>query len=192
MKQSENEKCASSSLSQLVSRLVSLLEFSSETPSSEIMKCLSDYRGTDWETCAFWDDSLPYTRNLIVRNQNFALILLCWNPGKSSAIHSHSNSECFMKCLAGQIQETVFAVGDSDGKLNKLTERTVLPHDVPHINDAIGAHRMGTPTSSRSVTLHVYVPAYEMCTMYESTNVGGKPSITSCPLTYYSSGGIKS
>eukprot|EP00456_Euglypha_rotunda_P026182 TRINITY_DN2111_c0_g1_i3.p1 TRINITY_DN2111_c0_g1~~TRINITY_DN2111_c0_g1_i3.p1 ORF type:complete len:141 (-),score=29.92 TRINITY_DN2111_c0_g1_i3:11-433(-) len=45
----------------------------------------------EWKRYEFWDDKKCYTRNLIATdNETFALMLLCWNPGKFSPIHSHA------------------------------------------------------------------------------------------------------
>ena len=33
---------------------------------------------------------------------------LCWGEGHGSAIHDHSNADCFVKVLDGQLQETLY------------------------------------------------------------------------------------
>ena len=42
-------------------------------------------------------DKDKYTRNLVSYGERFTLLILCWNKGQKSPIHSHSGSNCFMK-----------------------------------------------------------------------------------------------
>lgn len=52
------------------------------------------------------DDSKNYTRNLVATdNTHYTLMLLCWNPGKSSPIHDHPCDGCWMQVLEGQVRE---------------------------------------------------------------------------------------
>ena len=44
---------------------------------------------SDWEEYAPWSDHC-YTRNLIDDgNGNYNLMLICWNHGQASSIHTH-------------------------------------------------------------------------------------------------------
>ena len=78
-----------------------------------------------------------YTRNLIDEgNGKYNLILLCWAESKGSAIHSHSNSHCFMKCLEGELTESQFEWPDEHVK-QEMVEKKVTPirkNEVAYIN----------------------------------------------------------
>ena len=64
----------------------------------------------DWIKFALADDSRAYTRNLVDNcNGKSNLLILVWNPGKSSPIHDHANAHCVMKILKGTLQETLYA-----------------------------------------------------------------------------------
>ena len=53
---------------------------------------------------------IRYTRNLIDEgNGKFNILLLVWAESQVSSIHDHSNSNCFMKCLSGELLETKYA-----------------------------------------------------------------------------------
>lgn len=64
----------------------------------------------DWIKFALADSSRAYTRNLVDNcNGKSNLLILVWNPGKSSPIHDHANAHCVMKILKGTLQETLYA-----------------------------------------------------------------------------------
>jgi cysteine dioxygenase len=64
----------------------------------------------DWTKFALADSSRAYTRNLVDNcNGKSNLLILVWNPGKSSPIHDHANAHCVMKILKGTLKETLYA-----------------------------------------------------------------------------------
>lgn len=64
---------------------------------------------SDWAKFALADPSRAYTRNLVDNcNGKSNLLILVWNPGKSSPIHDHANAHCVMKILKGTLQETLY------------------------------------------------------------------------------------
>lgn len=64
----------------------------------------------DWSKFALADSSRAYTRNLVDNcNGKSNLLILVWNPGKSSPIHDHANAHCVMKILKGTLKETLYA-----------------------------------------------------------------------------------
>jgi cysteine dioxygenase len=63
----------------------------------------------DWSKFALADSSRAYTRNLVDNcNGKSNLLILVWNPGKSSPIHDHANAHCVMKILKGTLKETLY------------------------------------------------------------------------------------
>ena len=56
----------------------------------------------------FWSNEKPYTRNCLINNDKFTVLLLCWNPNVKSAIHDHPCDACFIKVIRGCIKETKY------------------------------------------------------------------------------------
>ena len=54
-------------------------------------------------------------------NGKFNIILLCWAESRGSRIHDHSNSQCFVKILDGELTETIYQTPE-DEKEEKLLE----------------------------------------------------------------------
>ena len=46
-----------------------------------------------------------YTRNVIYRDMNFEILLLCWDEYSIAKIHDHSDNGCFLKVLEGNLNE---------------------------------------------------------------------------------------
>jgi cysteine dioxygenase len=148
-----------------------------------------DIDSKEWKRYEFWDDKKKYTRNLIATdNQTFALILLCWTPGKWSPIHAHAGSECFMRCLSGSIREVKYSMPKSEEEeLQKCGESDLNRGDLCFINDSMALHTVGNPHEERAVSLHCYMPPYEACKVYlEGTGKG-----VSCCSTFYSEHGVR-
>lgn len=147
------------------------------------MKC---YESVDdeWRRFALGDPSRAYTRNLVDEcNGNANLLVLVWNPGKSSPVHCHSNAHCLMKILSGSLEETLYdwpegatpivprAATEDDLARRQSPEseremvvkrKMTLERDaVTYINDALGLHRIGNPSTTEvAVSLHLYTPPW--------------------------------
>ena len=45
-----------------------------------------------------------YTRNLVVKNDDFALIVLCWSPGQAAPVHGHEGEKCWARVERGRLR----------------------------------------------------------------------------------------
>ena len=61
-------------------------------------------------------------------------MLLCWEKGQKSPIHDHSGSNCWVKVLDGQVEESLYDLAE-DGVTTKLRSvRTCDPGAIAYIN----------------------------------------------------------
>jgi len=77
-----------------------------------------------------------YTRNLIGFDEKFTILLLCWERGQMSPIHDHAGSNCWVKVLEGELQETVYDI-NADGQT--VSERSVVTYHPPGVTYICGA-----------------------------------------------------
>lgn len=99
-----------------------------------------------------------YTRNLVMLDENFSVILICWEPGQESPVHTHSNSCTWMKVLDGTLQQVYY------NQAKKPYKKNVFPKDtVAHCNEHVGMHKMENCGKTRAISLHVYSPPYVEC-----------------------------
>ncbi len=114
---------------------------------------------------AQWSDD-HYTRNCIVREKDFELILLCWEPGQSTAIHCHGGEECWVYIIDGHIEESHYQF--LDDKLIVEDKVTLTTGDKSFMSDDLGYHRLDNNASRRSMSLHLYMEPIDVCTVYDN------------------------
>lgn len=137
----------------------------------------------DIEPFAFWAKE-HYTRNCIVRELDYELILLCWEPGQETPVHCHGGEECWVYILDGQIEESHYQF---DGNNLKFENKSKLESgEKSFMDDEIGYHRLVNNTNTRAMSLHLYMDTIDTCTVYdEKLNI-----FVPRALTYYSYQGI--
>jgi len=146
----------------------------------QVMSLMEEYQGKDWQDYCFFEPGLSYTRNLVFRNQDFNLMVICWAQGQSSRIHDHPTSNCVMKILAGQLTEVRFDWPSSDQSEMVVKETKILKtNDVGFMSDSIGLHRMENHDHAMpAISLHLYSPPYNECTVFDQrTSQQSKSSV---------------
>lgn len=109
-----------------------------------------------------------YTRNLIGYDEKFTILLLCWEKGQMSPIHDHAGSNCWVKVLDGNLEETVYQVTEDGNGVHSPNASVYHPEQVTYISDSLGVHRMGNATTSDvAVSLHIYSPPYHECYLFD-------------------------
>lgn len=108
---------------------------------------------------AWFDESHPYTRNLVATdNETYTLLLLCWNAGQESPIHDHPCDGCWLQVLQGDVREVRY-----DKQLKMISDDTYQEGAVTWITDNDGYHKVGNPSNMPSVSLHLYAPPFQKC-----------------------------
>ena len=119
----------------------------------------------------FIDQDIPYTRNLVFSDQeNYTLILMCWNPKKESKIHDHPCDGCFVKTLRGGVKESRYHMEEETGENGDVRKFMVFDFDyttsageVNYMDDNLGYHKIGCATEELAITLHLYTPPFQSC-----------------------------
>lgn len=67
-------------------------------------------------------------------------MMLCWNKGKTSIIHDHSNSECWVRVVQGDCLEERFLQAGDDAPLVQESLTTYPAGAVTHISGTTVAY----------------------------------------------------
>jgi cysteine dioxygenase len=127
----------------LIKHLIDKLRFIPQTRISETLLSYSFSNSGDWRRYIKFNDE-HYTRNLIYKEKDFELLLLCWKKGQESPLHYHDQKACWLTILDGQLKET------------RLRKDSVLYKNTVHyIDDSIGPHRVYCP-ENKAISLHLY------------------------------------
>ncbi|MEO1653071.1 MAG: cysteine dioxygenase family protein [Bacteroidota bacterium] len=118
----------------------------------ELSPQLSTYQGSDWKSYVRYDSEC-YTRNYVVRQEAFEILVLCWQPGQGSPIHNHPHQGCLLKILDGSLTENRYAQ-------NQVLESQLHRGDISYIDDQMGFHRIHNNGKTPAISLHIYAPGF--------------------------------
>lgn len=107
-----------------------------------------------------------YTRNCIVDNDKFELILLCWDEGQITPIHNHGGEECWVKVIEGEFEEKIYEELET-GELNLVKSTISKPDDVSYMIDFMGFHSLENLSNKRSMSLHLYAKPIRSCKIFD-------------------------
>lgn len=94
------------------------------------------------------------TRQVLISNDYFEVVLIHWKPGKVSEIHGHPAGGCVFKVLQGKLQELRYSPDDS---ANLLASASYRAGSIAYLDDYMAYHQVGNPFGSSAVSLHAYV-----------------------------------
>lgn len=131
----------------------------------EIMKKVEIPR-EEYEPYLSWNDD-NYTRNVLARNEDFELILVCWEKGQSSPIHDFNSQEAWIHPVIGWLREERFKINPGDDtKLEKVSSVLLCADEYTYMNQ-VGIHRYSNAFESRSVSLNVYAKPVKEWHVYD-------------------------
>jgi len=120
---------------------------------------------SEFEDFASWD-SEDYTRNCIYRNDDFELLLLCWEIGVETPIHGHAGQDCWVFQVSGEVTETRYEK-DITNKLITTNNMKLKEGKLAYMHDRMGFHRISNTGEERAMTLHVYASPIDRCSIFD-------------------------
>lgn len=121
-----------------------------------------------YEEYASWSQK-SYTRNCILDNEKFELILLCWEEGQKTAIHDHGGEECWVKIVEGEFRENIYE-SNEEGKLKIVRSSIAKTNDIAYMIDFMGYHNLENLSNKRSMSLHLYAKPIRNCKVYDEAS----------------------
>jgi len=101
----ESTKNTQNSL-QTFSELIQVLDEEERANYTAILKSMK-LPIVEFKKHANWSKTC-YTRNCIVENEHFELILICWEKEQITAIHDHGGEECWVYFVEEEFKENVY------------------------------------------------------------------------------------
>lgn len=114
---------------------------------------------------ASWSSD-SYQRICLANNDDCELILLCWDEGQKTPIHSHDGQKCWVYFAKGEFEECLYAKGDKNRLLHK---NRVEEGQVTFLTDEIGFHSLENRSSGLGMTLHLYANPIKKCQVYSES-----------------------
>ena len=130
-----------------------------------------------------------YTRNLILKNDLFELIAICWEVGQASRIHNHREQQCWMAVPVGKLKNQNYRVVERDAakKLCRLAPSKsflITPTSPLEVDQSEPVHQVLNLADwkERAVSLHLYSKPFSTCEVYSLE----KGTYSDVPLYYTS------
>jgi cysteine dioxygenase len=110
-----------------------------------------------------------YCRNLIHKDANFELMLVCWDEGQFSPLHDHNGQHGWMLIMQGCLLEELYGSPQDilNGDVVVSKTRKLNLGDISYITDDIACHKISNAVPSRSVSLHLYSKPVASCHRYD-------------------------
>ena len=106
-----------------------------------------------------------YTRNMIYKNPDFEILLICWSAGQKTPIHGHEGEKCWAKVQLGTLEICSFNIETKTPLRLKQIEKINAP--VGHLDGPADIHSVNNCFTSPAVSLHVYAKPYDSCEIYD-------------------------
>ena len=125
-----------------------------------------------------------YTRNLVYRDADFELLVICWPPNTSAPIHGHEGEKCWARVQEGQLQICNYEeISSNPLELNMIQKLSCSPG---FLDGPADIHSVENLSDDFATSLHVYAKPYDACDIYDIEN--GK--IERMKLSYHSNNGV--
>lgn len=113
----------------------------------------------------FWSRN-NYTRNCILSSPNFELLLLCWEPGQTTGIHSHDEQECWVKVISGSFVETVYQFEAEKGLMQECFRKSLKSTQISNLEEKSLFHKLENNGQQRGISLHLYFKPITKCEIF--------------------------
>ena len=127
-----------------------------------------------------------YSRNLVVRDKQFEVLMICWKSGQRSLIHDHGDSFGGVKVLRGILTESLFTPA-LNGMIKAVASTDYRSGDV-QIEDRSTIHQVSNLQRGwcDAISLHIYLPPLGRMKIYRLYDVDVRS--VSAELYNYGSG----
>ncbi len=128
----------------------------------------------DLEPYFRWN-SRHYTRTCIHRNEDFELLVICYEPGQRTSIHDYDSQRAWVHTVTGEVVEERFDLLPDGGVKLKL-EKHLHMGGVDTLQNGTAIHRFTNRGPERAVTLNLYAKPMSKWHVYDERT--GSMSLT--------------
>ncbi len=121
--------------------------------------------GHDLEPYYRWN-TRHYTRTCIHRNDEFELLVICYEPGQRTSIHDFNSQTAWVHPVMGEVVEERFVL-EQGGTLRTSSEVHLHPGDIDRFTNGTAIHRFTNRGPVRAVTLNLYAKPMSQWRVYD-------------------------
>ena len=106
-----------------------------------------------------------YSRNLVYKDKDFEVLVVCWGPGQCAPIHGHEGEKCWARVESGNLHIGNYQMlSNSPLELNMINE---LSCDAGYLDGPADIHSVKNISEDFSTSLHIYAKPYDACDIYD-------------------------
>ena len=106
-----------------------------------------------------------FARNMIYKDRDFQVILICWSAGQLAPIHGHEGEKCWFKIISGNLEICNYKLESRFPLKLKKIERIFAQKN--YLDGPADIHSINNLSKKPVVTLHVYAKPYDSCETYD-------------------------
>ena len=150
-------------------------------PVPEVSKYFKSYnfKKEDCDKYTFFEDNC-YTRNLVYRNKDFEILVLCWAKGQTAPIHGHEGEKCWAKVEQGSLQFCNYTIKSHSPLIINKNEN-IIGHS-GYLDGPAELHSVENIFDKSAISLHIYAKPFDECDIYNIDN----QSVQRVKLEYHS------
>lgn len=120
-----------------------------------------------------------YTRNLVHKDSDFELLLLCWDKGQVAPVHGHEGEKCWARVECGKLRFiNYFETAERQGNRVQLRQ-TMGPIDAEkgYLDGPAEIHQVvnAPEFNGTAISLHLYSNPFDECEIFDlETNIVSK------------------
>lgn len=119
----------------------------------------------DLEPYFRWN-SRHYTRTCVQRNDDFELLVICYEPGQRTSIHDFNSQTAWVHPVTGEVVEERFVL-EPTGRLRAVGELHLRAGDMDRFSNGTSIHRFTNRGPGRAVTLNLYAKPMSQWRVYD-------------------------
>ena len=125
-----------------------------------------------------------YARNLVYKDREFEIMIMCWKAGQRSSIHDHAGSLGGIRILQGELTECLFGRA-SNGMIKSLNSADYAIEDT-RVEETSLIHQISNlqAEQGKTVSVHIYIPPLVRMNVYSLED----PAVRNILPQYFSLG----
>lgn len=108
--------------------------------------------------------SEKYARHLVHKDEDFEILIVCWEPGQTAPIHGHEGEKCWMRVEQGALKVCNYEL-DSMAPLS-LTMTEEIKGEKGFLDGPAEIHSVENVYDEPAVSLHIYAKPFAECDIY--------------------------
>ena len=125
-----------------------------------------------------------YARNLVYKDREFEIMIMCWKAGQRSSIHDHAGSLGGIRILQGELTECLFGRA-ANGMIKSLNSADYAIEDT-RVEETSLIHQISNlqAEEGKTVSVHIYIPPLVRMNVYSLED----PAVRNILPQYFSLG----